>query len=62
MNPSAPPPKPLLNDALYQALSPVQKLIQDQAKLDLIKKKYGVQPLEKLLPPKPRQWQGDPNG
>jgi hypothetical protein len=62
VNPAPPPPKPFLNDTLFQALSPVQKLIQDKARLDLIKKKYGVQPLEKPLPPQPRQWVGDNNG
>lgn len=62
MNSPSLPPRPYLNDSLYQALSPVQKLVQDQTKLDLIKKKYGAQPLSKPLPAQPRQWEGDPNG
>jgi hypothetical protein len=61
VTPSPVPPKPLLNDTLFQALSPVQKMIGDQARLDLIRKKYGVQPLSKPLPPQPQQWVGDNN-
>lgn len=61
MNPLPPPPpiRPPFNDLLLQALSPVKQILEDKARLDLIKKKYGAQPLQKQLPPQPLQWQGD---
>jgi hypothetical protein len=62
VNAPQPPPRPPFNDQLQQALSPVQQVVNQRAKVEQIMRKYG-RPLPKEMPKAPvgNQWEGDPN-
>jgi hypothetical protein len=50
---------PPFNDQLQKALSPVQQVVNQKAKVEQIMRKYG-QPLPKEMPKGPTpQWVGD---
>ena len=62
MTPSQPPPKPPFNDQLKQALSPVQEIMNQKAKVEAVMRKYGRQMPHKYQGPPAVQWEGDTNG
>lgn len=61
MNQAPPPQPPPFNDSLYKALNPLKQIVDNQQRLDLIRKKYGFEkPIAK--PGQPHQWVGDNRG